>query len=574
MPAAVAFSSQPGNAKRAGARRRFQAMRKGLLAAAAVAFSVHGTAAADTGPKRFYDRDADCAVFAVKGVPAIDATWDGPCASGLATGDGTATFVDRDGDTLAISARFADGAPRDGKGELEWSDGSHFDGDLAGGQSNGAGVFTDRDGNRFDGFWQNGVMTGHGTIVWRNGDRFEGELVNGKAEGHGVQIWADGHKYDGNWHDDKPDGQGIVTRRDGTTFTARFVAGAMQPVTVATAAPPAAPAPQPAPPAIASAPPTAVAASSDLVLAAFAGRTFYGVDRSSVSLAPDGQAMMVAITSPEGETRRLLFTALGNGVGSIADAAMPSQILGVFRADAAGLHAEYANGHSELIGPDGDGLRLTLTGGDGKSYCAAWYPRGHSFSDSERRAAVAAYARRIGLNDAAAPEMSCTQAPAPVRAAAPPPSRKAPKASNPPAPVALAAPEEGYVKPSVVHAIDGNAAPADEAIASNCLKVDSDGSNWGFRNHCGYNVQFAFCLLQGSDAMTACGSDGGVPGSVPANGFGALFADNSLGERGVERKFRWIGCRGGAGEVVAHLDQPDPASGRCTRAPRTLARAP
>ena len=101
--------------------------------------------------------------------------------------------------------------------------------------------------------------------------------------------------------------------------------------------------------------------------------------------------------------------------------------------------------------------------------------------------------------------------------------------------------------------------------ASHCLKVDSDGSHWGFRNGCSFDVQFAYCLAQGGDSLTACAA-GGAPGSVAAGGFGALMADKSFSENDAEHDFRWLACDGGAGEVVAHLDHADPPSGRCVRA--------
>ncbi len=56
-----------------------------------------------------------------------------------------------------------------------------------------------------------------------------------------------------------------------------------------------------------------------------------------------------------------------------------------------------------------------------------------------------------------------------------------------------------------------------------------------------------------------------MPGSVAANGFGALTADNSLKETDANHSFRWIACGGGAGEVVAHLDRFEPPAGRCER---------
>ena len=58
-----------------------------------------------------------------------------------------------------------------------------------------------------------------------------------------------------------------------------------------------------------------------------------------------------------------------------------------------------------------------------------------------------------------------------------------------------------------------------------------------------------------------------MAGSVAANGFGALMADNSLKEQDAAHNFRWIACSGGAGEVVARLDQFEPPAGRCERSP-------
>ena len=87
--------------------------------------------------------------------------------------------------------------------------------------------------------------------------------------------------------------------------------------------------------------------------------------------------------------------------------------------------------------------------------------------------------------------------------------------------------------------------------------------HWGFRNHCGYDVQFAYCLMQGNQ-LASC-HDGAVAGSVAANGFGALVADESLKETDAKHDFRWVACQGGAGEVIPRLDQIEPPSGRCVR---------
>jgi len=157
--------------------------------------------------------------------------------------------------------------------------------------------------------------------------------------------------------------------------------------------------------------------------------------------------------------------------------------------------------------------------------------------------------------------------------------------------VANAAAKAIEVRTSEVHAIDAPAgaavaagakpdgksdAPAPQKLAaleqpaaetpkgaSGCLSVESDGSHWGFKNKCGYTVQFAYCLMGGS-ALASC-KDGAVVGSVAGNGFGALVTDESLKETDVAHDFRWVACQGGAGEVIPHLDETNPPSGRCVR---------
>ncbi len=130
--------------------------------------------------------------------------------------------------------------------------------------------------------------------------------------------------------------------------------------------------------------------------------------------------------------------------------------------------------------------------------------------------------------------------------------------------------DSGIAVPSTTVAMAAPPAPSgDKKDAGNCLKVDSDGSHWGFRNACDFAVQFAYCMAGGSDNLSACGSNDtvttSVAGSVAAGGFGALMADMSLKDKDATHSFRWIACGGGAGEVVAHLDHFEPPAGRCER---------
>ena len=103
-----------------------------------------------------------------------------------------------------------------------------------------------------------------------------------------------------------------------------------------------------------------------------------------------------------------------------------------------------------------------------------------------------------------------------------------------------------------------------ETGASSCLSVESDGMNWGFRNRCGYDVQFAYCTMDGRNPLTGC-RERAVGGSVAPNGFGVLVEDENLKAVNANHDFRWVACKGGAGEVVARLDQVTPPSGRCIR---------
>jgi len=132
------------------------------------------------------------------------------------------------------------------------------------------------------------------------------------------------------------------------------------------------------------------------------------------------------------------------------------------------------------------------------------------------------------------------------------------------------------VRKSEVHLIDqpmeatpvvataGGLPNAGQPGASTCLNVESDGSHWGFRNKCGYSVQYAYCTMDGRNQLTAC-KDGFVGGSVAANGFGVLVADQNPRSLNENHDFRWVACQGGAGEVIARLDKSDPPVGRCVR---------
>jgi hypothetical protein len=510
------------------------------------------------------------------------------------------------------------------------------------------------DGDRYDGDWHDGAQNGQGTEIWANGDRYDGDWRDGKAEGTGSQKWADGRAYSGAWHDDQPmqtvaraampsrpvamaapsapnlaaAPQAAVAMTTGSANVAVATASVPATLMAQAASTPTSATLQSqnvAPPvtmtntmhaAGAVAPANLVASSANAagqtaILEGLAGTQLVSVDGSSIAFTATEAGFTRDIARPDGARQATSFNFINDRLGTITSADDPSQTIGLFRVTDSEIDVNYADGRSEVLTPNRNGgLSIALAAPNAGVYCMSWYPQGHLFSDAERKAAVAAYANRLGTGSTAAPpsDGSCTggattkTAAAPAAPVAPQSSqasttnlqnvprpipkpmrvsfvRQAPPPWSPPAQAPFAQNTSGVVvvRDSVVHPIDADADASIPATvqaslaptklpdsASSCLTVDSDGAHWGFRNHCGYSVQFSYCLMNDPDGLAGC-HDGGVAGSVAPNGFGALVADKSIKESGGDHDFRWIACSGGAGEVVPHLDHSDPPAGRCVR---------
>jgi hypothetical protein len=347
------------------------------------------------------------------------------------------------------------------------------------------------------------------------------------------------------------------------------------------------------------------------------GKTLTAVDGSSVALnlIEGGLELQVSPgdTGTAAAARKTTFTFMTDRMGTVVeDSGQPgagTSVTGFFRLTAKGVEVRYADGRSAMLSANGDGgVQMALDGDAGPS-CRNWYPAGHAFSETDKKAALNAYASRLGLAVPANDTNACGGAPVAAVIAppatvitptpAPAPLGKPAKLSRTEVKVPARMAKASYhigdyaksleavaVKSSEIHAIDEDVPAisgtsvretvaavtpttksADKSDASKCLKVDSDGGHWGFRNACDFAVQFAYCMA-GEDGLAACGKDvtTALTGSVAANGFGALSADNSIKEKDAAHSFRWIACGGAAGEVVAHLDHAEPPSGRCERA--------
>jgi hypothetical protein len=527
-------------------------------------------------------KDGACSLFSAGAKPGDTVSWTGACVDGYAEGLGTATFT-HDGQSQIFTANFAHGVIPDGHVITRWGAGWSYDGETVSGRFQGPGILT-TDAS----------------------DRFEGQWTGGKLNGFGLLRRANGERYAGDWKDDKPNGSGELFHTDGTKLAGTFADGKL--IQAVADAKPAAP--------LKTTP--AKAATLDSSKAPFgsvAGKTLIGVDGSSIALNLIEGGMELQMVPAEGTARKATFTFMTDRMGTVVEdsdaTAAGSSVTGFFRLTGKGVEIRYSDGRSAMLAanPDG-GVQMALDGDAGPS-CRAWYPSGHTFSDGEKKAALNAYASRLGLpvaaNDTSAgcaaapkPQAANVAPPAPAAPASPaPPSAKAKPerhaAAKIPARIAKAsyrigdyqpkALEQVAVKTSEIHTIDaaisvpqvsttiamGAPPPAssDKNDAGHCLKVDSNGSHWGFRNSCGFAVQFAYCMADGGNNLTACGSNNNVitsvAGSVAAGSFGALMPDTSLKEKDSGHSFRWIACEGGAGEVVAHLDHFEPPAGRCER---------
>ena len=95
--------------------------------------------------------------------------------------------------------------------------------------------------------------------------------------------------------------------------------------------------------------------------------------------------------------------------------------------------------------------------------------------------------------------------------------------------------------------------------ASSCLGVEADGPNLGFRNHCAFSIQYAYCVFKSADPTLGCDT-GSKTGQVAADAYAALMAGP-----GAEHDVRWVACNGDLGRIAAHLDRAEPPSGRCEK---------
>jgi hypothetical protein len=358
-------------------------------------------------------------------------------------------------------------------------------------------------------------------------------------------------------------------------------------------------------------------------LSSVAGAKLVAVDGSSITLSPSEGGLSLALTAPDGRTQKSTLAFMSDRLGTISDDSDAGHVIGFFRETDSGFEAQFADGRTEsLVLNAAGGISMTIRTSANESGCTSWYPADHVFGVAEKRAALAAYADRLGIGDKRAGHTTTACVPVALTVKAKEPAHNAAPlvtVSHP----ALETPVKGSadgalvavaVRSSEVHPIDGAvvatgatearkatapapgaaqaaavpqliqvsvqpAAPAAQSSApqiqpatpvpgsgaSGCLSVETDGADIGFRNHCAFDVQFAYCLKKAGDSPEACYA-GAQSGAVAANGFAAVLRNAGIKSTDAEHDFRWVACSGNTNDVVAHLDRADPPAGRCVRA--------
>ncbi|HWD49162.1 MAG TPA: hypothetical protein VG309_04510 [Rhizomicrobium sp.] len=358
-------------------------------------------------------------------------------------------------------------------------------------------------------------------------------------------------------------------------------------------------------------------------LAGVSGSKFTAVDGSFITLTADEGGVTVNNVTASGNAHQTYYSAMNDKLGTVSDDIDAHHLLGLYRQTDMSFEVQYSDGHSETLGLNSAGGVSLIVHDGGSTSCTAWYPSDHTFSESERRAALAAYASKLGLaaptpatkKGSTAPSSGCTsltrsaQSSAPAAAAQPSiiPAVAHTTLHARHSAEATIANSSGLVpmlvRTSDVHTIDSpesianpppdnvsrlapaltaqsaqllvQKAPALAQVAmkknepaghgaSDCLSVDSDGSSIGFRNACAYNVEFSFCLQKAADPGVACDA-GTEAGNISPNTFAPVLLDTNIKASDAEHDFRWVACSGGKGEVEAHLDRVDPPAGRCVR---------
>ena len=112
-----------------------------------------------------------------------------------------------------------------GRGILEYSEGSVYEGEFKQGRVEGVGVMKRANGEVRRGTFLGGRLHGKGSVLYPNQSRYEGELLADEPSGQGRMEFANGVSYEGAFVSGQYQGKGKLIYADGTSVEGDFVAG-------------------------------------------------------------------------------------------------------------------------------------------------------------------------------------------------------------------------------------------------------------------------------------------------------------------------------------------------------------
>ena len=109
-----------------------------------------------------------------------------------------------------------------GKGEIQWKDGTYYKGDFINNTLHGTGFLKGANNHLYNGSFEKGFYHGEGEFKWINGDNndiiYKGNYTYGKKDGKGKLYLKNGDSYDGNWESGLPHGEGTYETKNRKYF--------------------------------------------------------------------------------------------------------------------------------------------------------------------------------------------------------------------------------------------------------------------------------------------------------------------------------------------------------------------
>ena len=89
------------------------------------------------------------------------------------------------------------------QGNITYSNGVNYKGELKDGIPNGLGFLSLPDGGKYVGEFKEGIINGQGTVTLSDGRKYSGEFKDGKKHGQGIYTYPTGEKYVGEFNEGK-----------------------------------------------------------------------------------------------------------------------------------------------------------------------------------------------------------------------------------------------------------------------------------------------------------------------------------------------------------------------------------